>query len=53
VQATAAPVGVSQVLNLVVTAGDNDGSLDAAWDPDVGAGNSTGPWSDPATKTVP
>jgi hypothetical protein len=89
------------VLNLVVTAGDNDGSLDASWDAlrgansyeiqtsvdpvtptswtfkmsatrssatlagltsgakmwvrvrAIGASNSTGPWSDPATKTVP
>lgn len=28
---------VSQVLNLVLTAGDNDGSLDAAWDRDPSA----------------
>ena len=102
VRADAAPVGTpTQVLNLVVTAGDNDGTLDAAWDPvrgansyevqvsvdpvsgtswafkmsatrssatlagltsgsrmwsrvrAVGADNTTGPWSDPATKTVP
>ena len=98
----AAPVGPpTQVLDLVVTAGDNDGTLDAGWDPvrdasgyesqvsidpisssswtlkqtaskssativglnsgtrmrvrvrAVGAGNATGPWSDPATKMVP
>jgi hypothetical protein len=101
VRATAAPVGVSQVLNLVVTAGDDEGTLDAAWDADrgansyeihtsvdpvtpsswafkmiaskssatlngmtsgakmwvrvrsIGANNTTGTWSDPATKTVP
>jgi len=96
------PIGTpTQVLNLVVTAGDNDGTLDASWDPvrgaasyeiqtsvdpvsgtswafkqsatksnaniagltsgtkmwvrvrAVGSGNSTGPWSDPATKVVP
>ena len=93
------PLG--QVLNLVVTAGDNDGSLDVAWDRErgasgyeiqvsvdpvtgtswtfkmnagkssatllgltsgtkqwvrvraFGANNATGPWSDPAVKTVP
>lgn len=98
----ASPVGPpTQVLNLVVTVGDNDGTLDASWDPvrgaasyeiqtsvdpvsgtswafkqsatrssatvialtsgtkmwvrvrAVGAGNNTGPWSDPATKVVP
>lgn len=98
----AAPIGPpTQVLNLVVTVGDNDGSLDASWDPvrgaasyevqtsvdpitpsswafkqtatkssgtlaglttgarmwvrvrAVGSGNTPGPWSDPATKTVP
>ena len=96
------PVGpLSQVSSLVVTAGDNDGTLDVAFDPvrgaasyeiqtsvdpvtptswqpkmtagkssatvngfvsgtrqwirvrAIGAGNSTGPWSDPAAKTVP
>jgi hypothetical protein len=32
------PVGpLGQVLNLVITAGDNDGTLDAAWDPLKGA----------------
>jgi hypothetical protein len=98
----AAPIGPpTQVLDLVVTAGDNDGTLDASWDPvcgatgyevqtsvdpitgsswtfkqtaskssvtitgltsatkiwvrvrAVGSGNTTGPWSDPATKVVP
>ena len=101
VRAAAAPLTVSQVLNLVVTAGDFDGSLDLGWDTDpaeisteiqisadpvtttswiykmtatkssatltgltsgakiwvrvrsLGAGNTVGPWSDPATKTVP
>ena len=102
VRADAAPVGPpTQVLNLVVTAGDNDGSLDVAFDPvrgansyeiwtsldpvsptsysfkksasrssetingftsgakmwvkvrAIGAGSETGPFSDPATKTVP
>ena len=90
----------TQVLNLVLTAGDFDGSLDAAWDPVRGASSyeiyisvdpvsgtswtfkqsspkssahiagltsgakmwvrvraigaaNEGPWSDPATKTVP
>lgn len=34
----ATPVGApTQVLNLVVTAGDNDGTLDASWDPVRGA----------------
>jgi hypothetical protein len=34
----ATPIGTpTQVLNLVVTAGDNDGSLDASWDPVRGA----------------
>src|SRR5204862_3951863 len=96
------PIGpLPQVLNLVVTAGDNDGTLDVAFDPvrgaqsyelqtsvdpvsptswafkmsagkssatvngftsgakmwirvrAVGAANATGPWSDPAVKTVP
>ena len=97
-QSQAPPVG--QVLNLVVTAGDNEGSLDVAWDRDRSArsyevqtspdpatasswvarltapkssttlaglssgariwvrvravgSDSTGPWSDPAVKTVP
>ncbi len=101
VRADAAPLGApSQVLNLVLTAGDNDGTLDASWDSQrgvsyevqvsvdpvsgtswtfkmsatksaatllgltsgarmwarvraVGADNATGPWSDPAVKTVP
>lgn len=102
IRADAAPVGpMTQVLNLVVTAGDNDGTLDCGWDPTkgagsyevqvsvdpvtatswafkdvsnistitltgltsgskiwvrvraIGAGNHKGPWSDPATKTVP
>jgi hypothetical protein len=40
VRADAAPVGpLTQVLSLVVTAGDNDGTLDAAWDPLRGAGS--------------
>jgi hypothetical protein len=96
------PIGpLPQVPNLVVTAGANDGTLDASWDPvygansyeiqtsvdpgtssswafkmsatrsnatmnsftsgdrmwvrvrAIGANNSNGPWSDPATKTVP
>ena len=34
----ATPIGVpTQVLNLVVTAGDNEGTLDCAWDPVRGA----------------
>jgi hypothetical protein len=98
----AAPIGIpAQVMNLVLTEGDFDGTLDAAWDkvrgansyeiqtsPDpitptswtfkqsaskssatisgltsgakmwvhvraIGAGNTPGPWSDPATKFVP
>jgi hypothetical protein len=102
IRADAAPVGpMTQVLNLVVSAGDNDGTLDCGWDPTkgagsyevqvsvdpvtstswafkdvsnistltltgltsgskmwvrtraIGAGNNKGPWSDPATKTVP
>ena len=33
-----APVGLpTQVLNLVVTEGDNEGTLDASWDPVRGA----------------
>ena len=40
IRADAAPVGpMTQVLNLVVTAGDNDGSLDCGWDPTRGAGS--------------
>ena len=102
VRGDGAPVGpLTQVLNLVLTAGDNEGTLDAAWDSlrgansyeihisvdpvsgtswtfkavagkssitldgltsgakmwvrvrGIGAGNSKGPWSDPAVKTVP
>ena len=102
VRADAAPVGPpTQVLNLVVTEGDNEGSLDVSWDAlrgansyeiwtsldpvtptsyafkksasrssetvngftsgakmwmkvrAIGAGSETGPFSDPATKTVP
>jgi hypothetical protein len=98
----AAPIGTpTQVLNLVLTEGDFEGTLDVAWDkvrgassyeiqtsPDpitsaswafkqsaskssasvagltsgaklwvhvraIGAGNTPGPWSDPATKVVP
>lgn len=96
-----APVGTTQVLNLVLTEGDFEGTLDAAWDRvrgassyeiqisvdpitptswafkqsaskssatisgltsgtklwvhvrAIGAGNTPGPWSDPATKVVP
>ena len=40
VRADASPIGpMPQVLNLVVTADDNDGALDAAWDPVRGAGS--------------
>jgi hypothetical protein len=40
VRADASPVGpLTQVLNLVVTAGDNEGTLDAGWDPTRGAGS--------------
>lgn len=96
-----APVTLTQVLDLVTTEGDNEGTLDVAWKPvrgatayeiqtspdpitsgswafrktaskssdtltglasatkawvrvrAIGAGNKTGPWSDPATKVVP
>ncbi len=38
VRADATPVGPpAQVLTLVLTAGDNDGTLDASWDPVRGA----------------
>ncbi|HSU55507.1 MAG TPA: hypothetical protein VLT36_15740 [Candidatus Dormibacteraeota bacterium] len=38
VRADVAPVGpLTQVLNLVLTAGDNEGTLDAAWDSTRGA----------------
>jgi hypothetical protein len=102
VRADAAPVGPpTQALNLVLSAGDNEGPLDGSWDPvrgansyeiqtspepvtgtswaykmtagkssatltgltsgtrmwvrvrAIGADNATGPWSDPAVKTVP
>lgn len=101
VRADAAPITLTQVLNLVLTAGDFDGTLDVSYDPTrgatgyeiwtsvdpitgtswafnktaskssdtvpgltsgtklwvrvraTGANNAFGPWSDPATKTVP
>lgn len=101
VQGAPTPVTLTQAGDLVATEGDNEGSLDVAWNPvrgatayeiqtspdpitgsswafkksasrssdtltgltsgakmwvrvrAIGAGNKTGPWSDPATKVVP
>jgi hypothetical protein len=40
VRSDVTPVGpLTQVLNLVLTAGDNEGTLDAGWDPLRGAGS--------------
>jgi hypothetical protein len=49
---TTAPIGpMTQMLDLVLSAGDFEGTLDVVRA--IGADNKPGPWSDPATKIVP